>query len=129
MLEMCASGIRIPQNSHLAVYTSRPRETIYRGTCRNLNRDPKRLKTPRNAPDTLYARSCSNTTTRAQHCLGLSHFLAKKTRSSPLPRMKCEQILEEKRRTTKAIDHKYPNLSATYSTMILKRAKLKAKSH
>ena len=37
--------------------------------------------------------------------------------------MKCEQILEEKRRTTKAIDHKYPNLSATYSTMILKRAK------
>ena len=43
--------------------------------------------------------------------------------------MKCEQILEEERRSTKAIDHRYPNLSATYSTMILKRAKLKAKSH
>ena len=43
--------------------------------------------------------------------------------------MKCEQILEEERRPTKAIDREYPNLSATYSTMILKRAKLKAKSH
>ena len=36
---------------------------------------------------------------------------------------KCGQILEDERRSTKAIDREYPNISATYSTMILKRAK------
>ena len=42
-LQMCASRIRTPQNSHLTIYTSRPRESIYRGTCRNLNHDPKNV--------------------------------------------------------------------------------------
>ena len=123
MLEMCASRIRIPQTPD-NLYTSRPCEYIYRGTYRSHNHDPKTSKhLLETHPAKLYARSCSNTTTRAQHCLGLSHFLAKKTRSSPLPRMKCEQILEDERRSTKAIDRGYPNISATYSTMILKRAK------
>ena len=70
------------------LYTSRPCESIYRGTYHNHNHDPKRSKHLETHAAKLYARSCSNTTTRAQHCLGLSHFLAKKTRSSPLPRMK-----------------------------------------
>ena len=42
-LQMCASRIRTPQNSHLTIYTSRPRESIYRGTYRNLNHDPKNV--------------------------------------------------------------------------------------
>ena len=91
MLEMCASRIRIPQTpNNLTVYTSRPCEYIYRGTYRNHNHDPKTSKHLETHPAKLHARSCSNTTTRAQHCLGLPHFLAKKTRSSPLPRMKIE---------------------------------------
>ena len=98
MSEMCASRIRIPQNSHLTVYTSRPRETIYhngsRGTCRNLYQDPKRLKNLETHQKRCMRARLPNTTTRAQHSLGHPHFLAKKL----VPRLSAYEMQTDPRR-------------------------------